>query len=318
MSPLEPAADGEPSPTQVVTGDGVASDGLVVGAVLPPSPTPAAPVPARNVVHIRPMGGWWDFRLQEVWASRELLWFLVWKDVKVRYKETLIGAAWAVLQPVFTMIVFTIFFGRLAKVPSSGLPYPVFYMAALLPWSYFAGALQNSTNAIVENQRMITKVYFPRLILPISAVLSGIVDLAIALVVMVPLLLYFRITPTVGLLLLPLFVLMATATALAVGLWLTTLNAMYRDVRYVIPFLIQLFMFASPVIYSTSSVPARWQWLYALNPMVTVIEGFRWAITGTGMPPSLVIIPSFIAVGVCLTLGLVFFTRMDGSLADRI
>jgi lipopolysaccharide transport system permease protein len=314
MPPVRPAeqADSKPSPTQVVAVDGIPSAGVVLGAEPPPA---AAPL---SVLVIRPTAGWWDFRLGEVWASRELLSFLVWKDIKVRYKETAIGAAWAVLQPVFTMIVFTIFFGRLAKVPSTGLPYPVFFMAALLPWLYFAGALQNCTNAIVENQRMITKVYFPRLILPISAVLSGIVDLAIALVVMVPLLIYYGITPTVGLLLLPVFVLMATVTALAVGLWLTTLNAMYRDVRYVMPFLIQLLMFASPVIYSTTSVPTRWQWLYALNPMVSVIEGFRWAITGTGRPPSLVMIPSFITVSVCLTLGLVFFTRMDGSVADRI
>ncbi|HXU02040.1 MAG TPA: ABC transporter permease, partial [Polyangia bacterium] len=187
-----------------------------------------------------------------------------------------------------------------------------------LPWTYFAGALSNCTNAIVENQRIITKVYFPRLLLPISAVISGIVDLAIAIVVMVPLLIYYHITPTAGLLLLPVFVLMATLAALAVGLWLTTLNAMYRDVRYVMPFMIQLFMFASPVIYSVSSVPERWQWLYGLNPMVGVIEGFRWAITGAGRPPGMVMIPSFVAVCVCLLFGLMFFSRVDGSLADRI
>ncbi|HMF44512.1 MAG TPA: ABC transporter permease [Polyangia bacterium] len=277
-----------------------------------------APAPSPHVVHIRPTAGWWDFRLGEVWASRELLWFLVWKDVKVRYKETVIGAAWAVLQPVFTMIVFTIFFGRLAKLPSSGLPYPVFYMAALLPWSYFASALSGCTSAIVENQRIITKVYFPRLLLPLSVVIAGLVDLAIALVVMVPLLIYYGITPTAGLILLPVFVLMATLAALAVGLWLTTLNVMYRDVRYVVPFIIQFLMFASPVIYSASSVPARWQWLYGLNPMVGVIEGFRWAITGAGRPPGLIMIPSFVAVCACLIFGLVFFSRIDGSVADRI
>jgi lipopolysaccharide transport system permease protein len=269
-------------------------------------------------VQIRPTAGWWDFRLGEVWASRELLWFLVWKDVKVRYKETVIGAAWAVLQPVFTMIVFTIFFGRLAKLPSSGLPYPVFYLAALLPWSYFAGALSGCTNAIVENQRIITKVYFPRLLLPLSVVIAGLVDLAIALVVMVPLLIYYGITPSVGLLLVPAFVLMALLAALAFGLWLTTLNVMYRDVRYVVPFVIQFFMFASPVIYSASAVPARWQWIYGLNPMVGVIEGFRWALTGTGRPPGLIMLASFVAVCACLLFGLVFFSRIDGSVADRI
>jgi lipopolysaccharide transport system permease protein len=315
MPPVRPVEQADPrGPAPAVAVDGIPGAGVIGGRPFA-STAPAATGP---VIHIRPTAGWWDFRLGEVWACRELLWFLVWKDVKVRYKETLIGAAWAVLQPVFTMVVFTIFFGRIAKLPSTGLPYPVFYMAALLPWTYFAGALSNCTNAIVENQRIITKVYFPRLLLPISAVISGIVDLAIAIVVMVPLLIYYHITPTAGLLLLPVFVLMATLAALAVGLWLTTLNAMYRDVRYVMPFMIQLFMFASPVIYSVSSVPERWQWLYGLNPMVGVIEGFRWAITGAGRPPGMVMIPSFVAVCVCLLFGLMFFSRVDGSLADRI
>ena len=207
MPPVRPVEQADPrGPAPAVAVDGIPGAGVIGGRPFA-STAPAATGP---VIHIRPTAGWWDFRLGEVWACRELLWFLVWKDVKVRYKETLIGAAWAVLQPVFTMVVFTIFFGRIAKLPSTGLPYPVFYMAALLPWTYFAGALSNCTNAIVENQRIITKVYFPRLLLPISAVISGIVDLAIAIVVMVPLLIYYHITPTAGLLLLPVFVLMAT------------------------------------------------------------------------------------------------------------
>jgi homopolymeric O-antigen transport system permease protein len=279
---------------------------------------PAEGSPPPELLTIRPSRGLFDIDLREVWAHRELLWFLAWKDIKVRYTQTLIGAAWVVLQPVSTMIVFTIFFGRLAKLPSMGLPYPVFFMSAILPWSYFAGALQGCTNAIIENQRVVTKVYFPRVILPVSAVISGLVDLAIALVVMVPILAYCRVTPTVGLFLIPAFVLLAALTALGVGLWLTTLNALYRDVRYVLPFFIQLWMFASPVIYSASTISPQWRWLYGLNPMVGVIEGFRWALTGAGQAPSLVIIPSIVAILLVLVSGLIFFTRMDGTLADRI
>ena len=223
-----------------------------------------------------------------MWEYRELLYFFVWRDIKIRYKQTVVGAAWAVLQPFLTMLIFSLFFGALAHIPSQGLPYPIFYYSALLPWMYFAASLQNATSAIVDNQRVITKVYFPRLALPISAVLSGLVDFAISFLMFVAMMAYYHIHPTLAVLWMPAFLLMAVLTALGFGLWLSALNAIYRDVRYVVPFLVQFWMFASPVVYPSSLVSAKWpkwQWLYGLNPMAGVIEGFRWSLTGNGDPP---------------------------------
>src|SRR5579862_6236246 len=233
---------------------------------------------------IAPSNGWLDLNLRELWDFRELLYFFVWRDLKVRYKQTAIGASWAILQPFMTMVVFSLFFGALAHIPSNGLPYPIFYYSALLPWIYFAGALQNATSTIVEHQRVITKVFFPRLLLPMAAVVSGLVDFAIGFVVFLGMMLYYRITPSRAILLLPVFLLLAVLTALGIGLWLSALNAIYRDVRYIVPFLVQFWMFASPVAYPSSLVPIRWRWLYGLNPMAGVIEGFRWALTGNGQP----------------------------------
>jgi len=267
---------------------------------------------------IIPPSGWFDPKLGEVWDYRELLYFLVWRDLKVRYKQTAIGAAWAILQPFLTMIVFSLFFGALAHVPSNGLPYPIFYFSALLPWMYFAGALQNASNTMVEHQRVITKVYFPRLLLPMAAVVSGMVDLAIGFVVFLAMMLYYGISPGRAILLLPVFVLLAVLTALGVGLWLSALNAIYRDVRYVLPFLVQFWMFASPVAYPSSLVPDRWRWLYGLNPMAGVIEGFRWALTGREAPPSLLLAASFVAVLVVGAGGVAFFQKMEGTIADVI
>src|SRR5580692_10403199 len=230
-------------------------------------------------VHIEARHGWMALDLPELWAYRELLYFFVWRDIKVRYKQTVIGAAWAVLQPVLTMLVFSLFFGKLAKIPSQGLPYPIFYYSALLPWMYFATAMQGATAIVVDNQRVITKIYFPRVVLPIASVLSGLLDFAISFAVLLVLMAYYRIVPTRAVVWLPLFTLLAVLTALGVGLWLSALNAMYRDVRYVVPFLVQFWMFASPVAYPSSLVPARWRWLYGLNPMAGVIEGFRWSLT---------------------------------------
>jgi lipopolysaccharide transport system permease protein len=279
---------------------------------------PLVPACASPTVRIEPPRDWLELRLGEVWDYRELLYFFMWRDVKIRYKQTAIGIVWVILQPLLTMGVFTVFFGRLAKLPSQGLPYPVFYFAALVPWMYFSYALQSATNVVVENQRVITKVYFPRLVLPFSAVLSGLVDFAIGFVVLVILTLAYGIRPTIAALWLPLLVLVAILTALGVGLWMSALNALYRDVRYVMPFVVQFWMFASPVAYPSALVPARWRWLYGLNPMAGVIDGFRWALTGHGQPPGLVMLASAAMVAVVLVGGLFFFQRMEGTVADRV
>ncbi len=273
---------------------------------------------AEPLIRISPSQGWLQLNLRELWQHRELLYFFVWRDIKVRYKQTAIGAAWAVLQPFLTMVVFSLFFGVLARIPSQGLPYPIFYYSALLPWMYFASSLQNATNTIVEQQRVITKVYFPRLVLPLAAVVSGLVDFAIGFVVFLGMMIYYRIVPTWAVLLLPVFLLVAVLTALGVGMWLSTLNAIYRDVRYVVPFLVQFWMFASPVAYPSSLVPERWRWLYGLNPMTGVIEGFRWALTGLGRPPGLLLVVSTTVVLLLLFGGLVYFQKMEATIADVV
>jgi lipopolysaccharide transport system permease protein len=281
--------------------------------------TPLAKLPAGiNTIRIEPPRGWFDLRLKELWDYRELLYFFVWRDVKIRYKQTAIGVLWVVLQPLLTMLVFTLFFGKLAKMPSQGLPYTVFYFAAVVPWMYFSTALSTATNVVVEHQRVITKVFFPRLILPFSSVISGLVDFAIGFIVLLIFTFSYGIRPTFAALLLPFFLLLAVLTALGVGLWLSALNALYRDVRYLIPFVIQFWMLASPVAYPSSMVPERYRWLYGLNPMAGVIDGFRWALTGHGQPPGTVLIAS--GVMVCLTVfsGLLFFNRMEVSIADRV
>jgi lipopolysaccharide transport system permease protein len=280
------------------------------------TPVPGASRPA--IVRIEPPRSWLELRLGEVWQYRELLYFFVWRDVKIRYKQTAIGVVWVVLQPLLTMLVFTLFFGRLAKLPSLGLPYPVFYFAAVVPWMYFATALQTCTNVVVDNQRVITKVFFPRLILPISAVLSGLVDFAIGFVVLVIFTLAYGMHPTFAALWLPVLLLLAVLTALGVGLWTSALNALYRDVRYVIPFVVQFWMLASPVAYPSALVPQRWRWLYGLNPMAGVIDGFRWALTGHGQAPSILLLASATGVLVLLVGGLFFFQRMEGAIADRV
>jgi lipopolysaccharide transport system permease protein len=258
------------------------------------------------------------FQLRELWNYRELLFFLIWRDVKIRYKQTAIGVVWVVIQPLLSMGVFTLFFGRLAKLPSDGLPYPVFYFAALVPWTYFATALQSTTNVVVDNQRVITKVYFPRLILPLASVLSGLVDFGIGFTVLIFVTLGFKIAPNQGVLWLPAFTLLAVATALGVGLWLSALNALYRDVRYVMGFFVQFWMLASPVAYPSSLVPPRWRWLYGLNPMSGVIEGFRWGLTGHGQPTVPQLISSSLMVLAVLLGGVIFFQRMEGRIADVV
>jgi lipopolysaccharide transport system permease protein len=269
-------------------------------------------------LRIAPPRGWLDIDFKELWAARELLYFFVWRDIKVRYKQTAIGAAWAVIQPFMTMVVFSLFFGKLAKMDSHGLPYPIFYYSALLPWTYFAGALQQATNVVVDQQHVITKVYFPRLVLPLAAVTSGLLDFAISFLVFVGIMVWYHTKPGPALFLFPLFLLLAVLTALGVGLWLSALNALYRDVRYVVPFLVQFWLFASPVAYPSSLVPERWRWLYGLNPMAGVIEGFRWSLTGHGQPPTLLLAASSGAVLLLVLGGMLFFQRMEGTIADVV
>jgi lipopolysaccharide transport system permease protein len=271
-----------------------------------------------RVTVIRPSKGWVSLNLRALWDYRELLYFMAWRDIKIRYKQTFLGAAWAIIQPFMTMIVFSIFFGRLAGISSDGLPYPVFAYTALLPWQLFSRALTDSSTSIVVNQSLITKVYFPRLVIPMSAVLAGLVDFGIAFVVLLAMMLFYRIFPTAAILTLPLFLALAIASALAVGLWLSALNVQYRDVRYLLPFLNQLWMFATPIAYSSSLVPESWRAWYGLNPMVGVVEGFRWALLGTSTDAGLPIIISSLVVVALLLGGLVYFRRMEKTFADVV
>ncbi|MBI3010541.1 MAG: ABC transporter permease [Candidatus Omnitrophica bacterium] len=272
-----------------------------------------------GVLTIGPSRGWVSLRLQDLWEYRELLYFLIWRDLKVRYKQTAIGVAWAVLQPLLAMLIFSVFFGRLAGLPSDGIPYPVFAYCALLPWQFFAHALNESANSLVANQRLVTKVYFPRLIIPLAAVLSGLVDTAIAFILLLAMMAVFHIWPTPAVLLLPVFVVMAIAVALAIGLWFSALNVQYRDVRYIIPFLTQFWLFATPVVYSSSLVPSQWRWLLGLNPMAGVVEGFRFALLGRSVQglEGLLAVSAVMSL-VLLVTGLYYFRRMESTFADVI
>ena len=262
--------------------------------------------------------GWVAIDFAELWCYRELLVFQAIRDIKVRYKQTILGAAWAILQPVMMMVVFSIFFGKLARVPSDGIPYPIFTFCALLPWQLFAYALTYSSNSLVDNANVLTKVYFPRLILPFSAVISGLVDFAIAFAILVGMMVYYDIVPGLALITLPLFTMLALAAALSVGLWLSALNVKYRDIRYTIQFLAQLWLFATPVAYSSSLVPEKWQAVYGINPMVGVVEGFRWALLGKSAPSGLMLIVSVVSTTILLVGGLFYFRRMEKSFADII
>jgi lipopolysaccharide transport system permease protein len=272
----------------------------------------------RSLRHVTPTRGWAPLNLRELWEFRELLFILTWRDVKVRYKQTVLGAAWAVIQPLFTMIVFSVFFGYLGRIPSEGLPYPIFAFSALVPWTYFANALAQASNSLVAHENMLNKVFFPRMLVPMSSVVGGLVDFVIAFVVLTGMMMYYGITPTAAVWAIPLFVLLATTTALGVGLWLSALNVYYRDVRHILPFLIQLWLFATPIIYPTSLIPERWQPLYGLNPMAGVVEGFRWTLLGTGHPPGSMLVVSVGSVIVLLVTGLYFFRRMEKTFADEV
>ena len=267
---------------------------------------------------IAPSQGWVSVRLPELWAYRELLYFLVWREIKVRYKQTAIGVSWAIVQPFFTMVVFSVFFGRFAGIPSDGVPYPVFAYGALLPWQLFAFALAESTNSVVNNQRLLTKVYFPRVILPLAAIGVGLVDFVLAFVVLFGLMAYFGIGLASAIWTVPLWTALAVLTALSAGLWLSALNVAYRDIRYAVPFLTQIWLFATPVAYPTSIVPETWRPLYALNPMVGVVDGFRWALLGTSQPALLTTAISAASVVVLLASGLYYFRRTERTFADII
>ena len=256
--------------------------------------------------------------LAELWQYRELLYFLVWRDIKVRYKQTALGAAWAVMQPLFMMVVFSLFFGRLAKVPSDGIPYPVFTFCALIPWQLFANALTESSNSLIGNQNLITKVYFARLVIPIAAVLSGLLDFLIAFTILLGMMLYYGMVPGWPIVALPAFILLAILTALAVGLWLSALNVQFRDVRYTMNFLVQFWLFATPVAYPSSIVPEQWRALYGINPMVGVVEGFRWALLGKSQPPGAMLWVSVLVVSALLVGGLYYFRRMEQEFADIV
>jgi lipopolysaccharide transport system permease protein len=281
-------------------------------------PDSALAVSAPHVTVIRPSSGWSALNLREIWAHRELLYFLIWSDLKLRYKQTSLGAVWAVLQPFLTMVVYSVFLGRLARVPSDGIAYPVFVYTALVPWTFFANALTTSSLSLIRHERVITKVYFPRLIIPLSAVAAGLVDFGIAFVLLVGIVIYYGIMPGMAILLLPLFVVVATVTALAVSLWLSALNVQYRDVRYTVPFITQVWMFVTPVIYSSNLVPERWHAFYALNPMAGVVEGFRWSLLGQENPSFLIMTISSAMTLLILVGGLYYFRRMERTFADVV
>lgn len=277
-----------------------------------------------HCIIIEPARGWTQLNLRELWSYRELVFFLVWRDVKVRYKQTALGAAWAVLQPTLTMVIFTVFFGGLAAIPSDGLPYPIFSYAGLLPWTFFAQGLAQSSNSLVGSQHLITKVYFPRLVIPLATVLAGVVDFTLAFGVLLVLMAYYGIWPSATVLWLPLLLLLSLATALGVGLWLSALNVRYRDVRYVVPFVTQIWLFVTPVIYPTSAVTARLRsfgvpaWVYGLNPMSGVVEGFRWALLGSGTSPgALVLASSGVALALVVS-GTWYFRHMERTFADIV
>jgi lipopolysaccharide transport system permease protein len=270
------------------------------------------------ITRIEPSRGWISLKLDELWAYRELLFFLTWRDIKVRYKQTVLGAAWAILQPFFTMVVFSLFFGKLARIPSDDIPYPIFSYAALVPWQFFANGLSSSSTSLVGSANLIKKVYFPRLAIPISAVVSGAVDFALAFLVLLGMMLFYGIVPTGAIIWLPCLLVLALATSLGAGLWLTALNVQFRDVRYVVPFLVNAWMFATPIAYPSSLLDEPWRTLYGINPMAGVVEGFRWALLGTATAPGPIVLVSAAVAALLLVSGAFYFRRMEKTFADVV
>jgi lipopolysaccharide transport system permease protein len=270
------------------------------------------------VVRIRPSQGWQHLNLKELWQHRELLYFLSWRDVKVRYKQTLLGAAWAIIQPFMTMVVFSFFFGKLAKMPSDGIPYPLFAYTALVPWMFFSNGLTQSSNSLVQNANMLKKIYFPRLIIPIATIGSGALDFLVAFAVLLLMMVYYGTVPTANIVWMPFLFLLEIVTALGVGLWLSAMNVQFRDVRYLIPFLTQFWMFATPIAYPSSLLTEPWRTFYGLNPMVGVVEGFRWALLGTQTAPGPILIVSVLTALIVLVTGLLYFRRMEKTFSDIV
>jgi len=281
-------------------------------------PTVGMEDPGERLIIIEPSRGWVSLGLDEIWDYRELLYFLVWRDIKVRYKQTALGASWAVIQPLFTMLVFSIFFGRLAKMPSDGVPYPIFSFAALVPWTFFATGLNMGSNSLIGSANLVQKVYFPRLIIPLATVLAGLVDFAIAMIVLFVMMAWYHIVPTRNSIWLPAFVLLAFVTALGVGLWLSALNVKYRDVRFLVPFLAQLWMYATPVAYPSSLLHEPWRTAFGLNPMAGVVEGFRWALLGVNTGPGPIIVASSIVATTTVISGAFYFRRTERTFADVV
>lgn len=286
---------------------------------LSPLPQSTGPQPL-PIIRIRPSKGKVSLQLADLWEYRELLFFLTWKDIKVRYKQTVLGVAWAVLQPLMSVFMFSIFFGRLAKIPSDGLPYPVFNMAAMVPWTLFAFGLAQCSNSLVGNQNLLKKVYFPRLMIPLSSLLAGLVDFLVAFVLLLGMMGYYHIIPTLNIIWLPFFVVLTVTTSLGVGLWLSALNVNYRDVKYLVPFLVQFWMLATPIAYPSSLLNAypTWKLLYGLNPMVGVVEGFRWALLGTASQPGPMFFASTAASIAILFGGYYYFRRTEKTFADTV
>lgn len=271
-----------------------------------------------EITLIKPSKGWGSLNLRELWIYRELIYFLTWRDLKVRYKQTALGAGWAVLQPVLSMVVFSIFFGGLLNVSSGDVPYPIFSYAAVLPWGVFSKALNDTGRSLVSNRAMLTKIYFPRMAIPLASVFSSMADFLIAFIVMLGLMFYYKIAPTSNIWTLPFFLLLAVITALGVGLWLSAMNVLYRDIGYMIPYITQLWFYLTPIVYSASEVPEQWQFFYALNPMVGVVEGFRWALLGTADAPSPMIgVSAAISIAVFIS-GMYYFRRMERTFADMV
>jgi lipopolysaccharide transport system permease protein len=283
----------------------------------PPIGTTPTDAP-RHFVRVQASRGWVSLRLADLWAFRELVYFLTWRDVKVRYKQTVLGAAWAVLQPVLTTVIFSLFLGRLVRVPSDGVPYPIFTFAALVPWTFFVNGLTQASNSLVGHANLISKVYFPRLIVPIATVLSGVIDFLLACLVLVVMMAYYHIAPSIQIIWVPFFVVLVVVAALGTGLWLSAMNVQFRDVRYTIPFLTQLWMFATPVVYPSSLLAPSWRTVYALNPMVGAVEGFRWAIFGGMVAPVAQVLMSCAAALVVLVTGAMYFRRMERNFADIV
>jgi lipopolysaccharide transport system permease protein len=268
------------------------------------------------MIRIEPTSKWFDLRLEELWKYRELVYFLGWRDIKVRYKQTLLGASWAIIQPVFTMLVFSLFFGKLARMPSDGIPYPIFTYVALVPWTFFANVLSQSSNSVVSSSNLIKKIYFPRLIIPVSTIFAGLVDFIFAFLVLVLMMLYFEVAPTFNIVFLPLLLLLGLVTALGVGLWLAAINVKYRDVRHAVPFIVQFWLFCTPVAYPSSLLSEPWRTMYAINPMVGVIEGFRWALLGGKTAFGYMVMVSSCVAIVFLVSGAFYFRRVEKSFSD--